>query len=101
MPFAVSKAIWLQVEGDRVRDIITSPRYWRRQWTDQSLHAALNEIGLEYTLAEVQALNDEMHKRGVVTDVVTPVPGPAPVPVAAVTPAATEPVAPPADVVTP
>ena len=69
MPFKVSRAVWLKTEGDRIEALILMPKWWRRSWTDVSLHAALQELGLDYTLREVGALNDEMHKRGVVVDV--------------------------------
>mgnify|MGYP001559718056 FL=1 len=69
MPFRVSHATWLRVEADRIQSIILMPRHWRRAWTPQSLQEALHDIGLDYSLPDVQALNDELHRRGVVEDV--------------------------------
>jgi len=68
MPFKVSQATWLAIEAKRIQDIITSPRYWRRAWTDRALHAALEDIGLHYSLPEIRLLNDELHRLGVVED---------------------------------
>ena len=69
MPWKVTPAKWLQVETDRVQEIILVPRFWRRAWTAQSLKAALGEIGLDYSLTDCQEINAELHKRGVVADV--------------------------------
>ncbi len=74
MAFVVSKTTWLQVEGDRVQAIITVPRFWRRKWDDKSLLKELNDIGLAYTLDEIKVLNDELHTRGIVEDVLSPNP---------------------------
>ena len=69
MPWKVTDATWLRVEADRVSEIILLPRYWHRAWTPQSFQEELEGIGLVYSLPEVQLLNDELHKRGVVKDV--------------------------------
>ncbi len=77
MAFQVSKTTWLATESARIAAIIVTPRLWRRRWDDKSLLAALQEIGLNYTLAEVQTLNDALHKQGIVEDIgVTPAPTP-------------------------
>jgi len=68
MPWKVSNAKWLQVETDRVEAIILMPKYWHRAWTPNSLQQTLTTLGLEYSLEEVEAINDELHKRGVVED---------------------------------
>jgi len=68
MPFKVAPAKWLEKEGDRVEEIILMPKFWHRAWTPDSLKDALNELGLEYSLPEVQELNNELHRRGVVED---------------------------------
>ena len=70
MPWKVEHARWLQVETDRVASIILMPKYWHRAWTPQSLKEELKEpIGLEYSLPEVEEINGELHRRGVVADV--------------------------------
>jgi len=68
MPWKVSAAKWLQVETDRVEAIVLMPKFWHRPWRPQSLQEALKEIGLDYSLPEVQLINDELHARGVVED---------------------------------
>ncbi len=70
MPWKVSDAKWLQVETDRVEGFILMPKFWHRAWTSQSLQAELEEIGLGYSLLDVELINDELHLRGVVADVV-------------------------------
>jgi len=69
MPFKVSRTKWLQVETDRVQSIILMPKFWARAWTPQSLKAALEEIGLTYSLPEIEAINDQLHTRGIVEDI--------------------------------
>ena len=68
MPWKVSDRRWLQVEADRVQSLIEMPKFWNRAWTAGSLKAALSEIGLKYSLPEVELINDELHTRGVVSD---------------------------------
>ena len=69
MPFRVSDDTWLKVEANRVQSIICVPKFWRRAWTPESLKEALDEIGLHYSMPEILAINDELHRRDVVTDV--------------------------------
>jgi len=69
MPWRVTDATWLAVESARIKDIILTPRHWRRAWTDQALKAALEDIGLVYSMPEIRLLNDELHRLGVVEDV--------------------------------
>src|SRR3990167_4315111 len=69
MPWRVTDATWLAVESARIKDIILTPRHWRRAWTDQALKAALEDIGLVYSMTEIRLLNDELHRLGVVEDV--------------------------------
>ena len=68
MPWKVSAAKWLQVETDRVEAIVLMPKFWHRAWKPESLQETLKEIGLDYSLPEVQLINDELHARGVVED---------------------------------
>lgn len=68
MAFKVSHTKWLQVETDRVEAIILMPKFWNRAWTAQSLKDALEELGLDFSLPEIQEINDQLHLRGVVTD---------------------------------
>ncbi len=81
MAFKVTSAKWLETESARITSILLMPRFWHKVWDDKSLLAALQEIGLNYTLKEVSLLNDELHKQGIVEDVTGPVPQPAPEPV--------------------
>lgn len=69
MPFKVAHAKWLGVETNRVESIILVPKWWHRAWTDQSLKQMLAELGLDYSMPEIQEINDELHNRGVVEDV--------------------------------
>ena len=69
MPFKVTHARWLQVETDRVQAIIEVPKYWHRAWTPQSLKKELENLGLEYSMPQVQEINEELHRRSVVEDV--------------------------------
>jgi hypothetical protein len=69
MPFKVSRETWLRVEGDRVENFITSIRFWHRVWTDQSLKYELSELGINYSETEILELNDELHRRGIVSEV--------------------------------
>ena len=69
MPFKVSNELWLKTETDRIQDIIIGIKYWHRAWTRESLQAELLEIGLEYSMPEIEELNDELHRRGDVEDI--------------------------------
>lgn len=80
-PFVVTHATYLATEADRIQSLILMPRLWGRKWTHKSLQKELEDIGLKYTLEQIAELNDVLHKRGIVEDLVTP--GPAPVPVEA------------------
>ncbi len=80
--FQVSHKIWLTTESARIEGIILGIKFWGRVWDDKLLLQELNAIGLPYTLKQVQELNDELHNRGIVEDLVTPVPAPAPTPIA-------------------
>lgn len=80
MPFKVTDKKWLEKESARVGEIILMPKFWHRAWTDQSLHEALNGLGLTYSLPEVRLLNDELHNQGIVEDINQPAPGPEPDP---------------------
>jgi hypothetical protein len=68
VPWKVTAETWLRVETDRIQAIILMPKYWNRAWTAQSLKEALSEIGLDYSLPEVDLINDELHNRLVVVD---------------------------------
>lgn len=69
MPFRVKQETWLKTEGDRLQSILLMPKYWRKTWTDVTLWSELHNMGLDYTIEEVQLLNDELHKRKVVEDI--------------------------------
>lgn len=69
MPFKITHTKWLETEVARVMGVILMPKFWHRAWTDQSLKVALNDIGLDYSLPEVEELNDELHKLSIVEDV--------------------------------
>lgn len=83
MAFQLTKETRLKVCGDQVQALISRPRFRDTVWTDKTLHKYLTEAGLDYTLEEVQALNDEMHSRKVVEDVKEDVVEPAAPPIAA------------------
>lgn len=68
-PFKVKHSKWLEIETSRVEALILMPKFWHRDWTPQSLQEALLEIGLEYSLPQVEELNDEMHRQGIVEDI--------------------------------
>jgi len=69
MAFRVKKAKMLQLCTDQVESFITMARFRNTVWTDEKLHWELTHIGLDYTLEEVQRMNDELHTRGIVEDV--------------------------------
>lgn len=69
MAFRVKRAKMLQVCTDQIEAIITMARFRNKVWTDKTLHWELTHIGLDYTLEEVQRMNDELHTRGIVEDV--------------------------------
>ncbi len=68
-PFAVTHATWVKTEGDRIQGFILMPRFWGTKWDHKKLMRALADIGLNYSMAEIAELNDELHRRGIVEDV--------------------------------
>lgn len=69
MSFRVKRSKVLQVCTDQVADIVLMPQLRNNVWTDESLQVYLAGMGLDYTLEEVQHINDELHTRGIVEDV--------------------------------
>lgn len=69
MAFRVAHDTWLKTEADRIEGILLMPKFWRRAWTGQSLKEALSDIGLDYSMPEIQELNEELHRRGIVEDI--------------------------------
>ena len=69
MPFKVKLDRWLETETNRVGDLLLLPKFWNRAWTPQSLKEAISEIGLNYSMTEIEKINDELHNRGIVEDV--------------------------------
>ena len=69
MAFKVTHALWLATESARVKACLLTPKWWGQKWNHQKLQEGLAGIGLVYTKPEIQELNDELHKQGVVEDV--------------------------------
>ena len=69
MAFKLKGAVALRECSDQVQEIICMPRHRNTVWTAESLHQHLDRLGLDYTLEEVERINGELHKRGVVEDV--------------------------------
>ena len=69
MSFKLKPKVALKVCADQVEALITMPRHRIQEWTPESLHKYLIGIGLDYTLEEVERLNDELHTRGIVEDI--------------------------------
>ena len=77
--FAVRHAIWLATESARLEAIILTPKHWGVKWDHKRLRAALQDIGLAYSLAQIAELNDDLHKRRIVEDVEEATPAPEPI----------------------
>ncbi len=69
MAFKVTQAKWLEMESARVREIILMPKFWGEKWNHGKLRKALADIGLNYSAAEIDLLNDALHVQGIVEDV--------------------------------
>lgn len=69
MAFKVNQETWLKTEGDRLAAILVLPKFWGQTWNHPKLRKALADIGLNYSVDEINLLNDEMHTRGIVEDV--------------------------------
>jgi hypothetical protein len=67
--FRVKHEVWLATETARVKDIILGIKYWGVRWTHAKLRSELAEIGLNYSPAEIDELNDALHAAGTVEDV--------------------------------
>lgn len=75
-PWRVTHATWLTTELERVKSILLVPKFWHRAWTVQSLKEALGDIGLVYSIPQLQEINDELHRLGIVEDVPESEPAP-------------------------
>jgi len=69
VPYRVTHDMWLATESARLREFVLMPRFWGMKWDDKRLLKELNDIGLMYTLEQVDELNDKLHKDGVVEDI--------------------------------
>ncbi len=67
--FRVTHATWLATETERVRDILIGIKFWGVKWDHKRLQKELGDIGLNYSMAEIAELNDELHKRLIVEDI--------------------------------
>jgi hypothetical protein len=67
--FRVKHEVWLSTELERIKGFLLMPKFWGVKWTDDKLRHELAEIGLDYSKAEIQELNDELHKQETVEDV--------------------------------
>ena len=68
MPWNVTDAKWLQVETDRVQELVLMPVNWHRAWTLDSLKEALLTAGMDYSEPDLTLIETELHTRGVVAD---------------------------------
>jgi len=64
--FRIKPATSLKVCTDQVASIMSSPRYRNATWTLENMRKRLVDIGLDYTLKEVELINTELIKRGIV-----------------------------------
>lgn len=70
MAFRIKRSVALKVCSDQVEVIITRPRFRDKEWTDVTLREYLvKDLGLDYTLEEIQHINDELHDRGIIEDI--------------------------------
>ena len=69
MAFKVTSAKWLETESARVTSILLIPRFWGKKWDHENLRKELANIGLMYSKEDIIALNDELHKQGIVEDI--------------------------------
>jgi len=76
--FRVKHEVWLATELERIKSILLMPRLWGVKWTHAKLRAELSEIGLHYSAAEIDELNDTLHTAGIVEDVADTEPVPVP-----------------------
>jgi len=68
-PFRVKHSKWLETEAARVAEIILVPKFWNRAWSPESLKAALKELGLDYSMTDIEEIIGELHAQGIVEDV--------------------------------
>lgn len=69
MAFRVAHDVWLATESARVKGLLLMPKWWGKKWSHQKLQKELADLGLVYSKPEIEELNDELHKQGVVEDV--------------------------------
>ena len=67
--FQVTHATWLATEVARLTDILIGIKYWGVKWTHAKLRYELSGLGLVYTAAEIDELNDALHAAGIVEDI--------------------------------
>ena len=69
MPYRVTPTVWLKAETDRVELMLLSPHRQGVMWDAKSAKEMLRAAGLEYTPAQMQAIVDELLRRGTLEQV--------------------------------
>lgn len=69
MGYQIKPTYWLKVETDKVEQIILMPKYWTTVWEISTLQAALTELGLVYTTAQMTLIGGDLVTRGVLESV--------------------------------
>jgi len=66
--FSVKHSVWLETETERIAGIIKLPKFWGVKWNHPKLRKALSDVGLQYSAADIDELNDALHAAGIVED---------------------------------
>lgn len=69
MAFRIKPALQLKTMVDMIQDLILTPTRVRDTWTQESLQKYLSDVGFEFTDAEIDRINGELHTRGIVEDI--------------------------------
>ena len=69
MAFIIKPTKWLEVEANRVEAIITMKKYEAKKWEIDKLKEELENIGLQYSTAQLTEIYTELKTRKVVVDI--------------------------------
>ena len=68
MGYTIKPEYWLKVETDKVEAIVLMEENWTKTWTAATLQEYLEGKGLNYTVAQVGEILDELVNRGVMDE---------------------------------
>ncbi len=64
--YRVRQTVWLNTESERVGAVLRLPRLWGKAWTPNKLRKEMSDLGLDYTMVEINLVLTDLLARGVI-----------------------------------